>query len=191
VGGYTDGYDGIYRAVIWKSGAEYIMVDDLDGQDGHMILDFGVASNGDLYVLTYNSEADRWGGGDWAAWRVAPSLRAWTRELDLYWYDADAVDHLAVDGADWYIAGCLGYDGFYYKNAARVALTHRYDEWFAEPDSLFALGGDVWVAGCAADAVDHGINRIHMWKNGAPTKEGVPTEAFGYSAAVVRGICVK
>jgi hypothetical protein len=200
VGGFTDIVDGYDRAVIWKNGVEHIIMGQeyIGGWevDGWQIQDFGVAPNGILYVLCYNNQANHWGIGPYSVWEVQPDLEMWTKVFEQFDTSTTLgmdIPHIFVEGTDWYIAGSIDYDGYYWKNGGEpVVLAHASDQWYVELDDIFVLDGDVYIAGCSAAAASHQLMSILVWKNGELTTDWAATEPInGHSNAVVKGLYVK
>jgi hypothetical protein len=195
--GRTDIVDGYDRAVIWKNGDEHIArgLKYLWGMevDGWEVKDIGVASNGLIYALTLNFWASYWEIDLWRVWEVQPDLDTWSEVSGLGGsYLGDRC--LFVEGDDWYVAGYEGDDGFYLKNGGPpTMMMHGPDQWYVEPNRLFVLNGDVYVAGRAADADDHQSMSILLWKNGQlVTGPGAVAEKIrGYENAEVRGLFVR
>jgi hypothetical protein len=195
--GYTDIVDFYDRPAIWKNGKLHLYAD----MEDYFILDFGISAAGVLYVLCENDAPEYWGVAQYTVWAVQPDLETWTLVFS-QWETSDmpewmAVSHLAVDGDDWYVVGYIDYESYYWKNGGEpVMVQHPDSAFWVEADDVFAIDGDVYVAGCAADDEEQNSFSIMQWLNGELiTGDGAINETIpkppGYPVAIVRGMYVK
>jgi uncharacterized protein YjdB len=150
-GGARDA-QGAERPAIWKNGALHMFA-----ESNAPIIDMGMAGDGTIYCLLDNAEV-----------RTTPASAPSALSAPLAMDGSGTHLHLAVDGADWYVAGWHGDEACYWKNGVMADIEHPALYRWVEAEDIFAHDGRLYIAGRMAGAGDFNFTYyVGLWIDGA------------------------
>jgi hypothetical protein len=176
---YVVGFDWDYDLcpAIWKDGVLYANYGMSDDEFQPAIIDFGIASNGDLYVLVQNWEPWAYDGSepddyDNAVYRVNPNSLGSSWNWVMGGDGDNFPEHVFVEGSDVYAAGWRydendDYPACYWKNGAPYDLAPPAGNIasYVEAHDIYVLNGHLYIAGIYRSSADSKFHIVE-WIDG-------------------------